>query len=499
MCPARSDFLPKRLIDVSPLRARKAPQLIETTKTDGNAPPAYVCLSHCWGQSIPLKLTAATLEQLKQAVPLADLSKTLQHAIDIPTRLGIDYIWIDSLCILQDSKHDWEQEAAQMGAIYEGCLLVIAATASFDGSGGCYRDVAINVSTPFECSRSFPTGEVITVASRRAVRHPHVRKDSSGRWTSGAPLVDRAWCYQEFQLGPRVLHFTSEELVWECSAAVVCQCGVGVGTALERKSPITRSHNARSDTVLFSQWRQAVTDYSARSLTYESDRLIALAGVAKLFQRYFSATIAGGNRYLAGLWEGDILNGLAWSVGNREMRQAPSLSSRIPSWSWASAQGDVRHSLEIDTDLPKARLLHAECLPSGHDPMGSIASGTITLFGQLIQVQLECDGAIEETPQPGLRRQKYFVTCEGHPDRRPVHYDQSIVGSGQHHTEALSCLLLGYVRGSKENATALILRPALEMSKCYRRVGLLRKDYIMKRKSAEGWFDDAPWTEVTIV
>ena len=104
----------------------------------------YACLSHCWGpsprrpQSNILKTKRSTLEQFKIEVPWHELTKTFKDAIEICRRLNIDYLWIDSLCILLDSVDDWSQNATEVGSIYENALLTIAATRSKEGCEGCY-------------------------------------------------------------------------------------------------------------------------------------------------------------------------------------------------------------------------------------------------------------------------------------------------------------------------------------------------------------------------
>lgn len=125
--------LPKRVVDVGGNDNTGIHLLDSTTK---GLDSAYVALSHCWGQSRHLLLKRDNVESLKADIPWKDLPRTFQDAINVTRALGIRYIWIDSLCIIQDDKMDWEVEAEKMGALYSNASFVIAATASADGDGG---------------------------------------------------------------------------------------------------------------------------------------------------------------------------------------------------------------------------------------------------------------------------------------------------------------------------------------------------------------------------
>lgn len=104
-------------------------------------PPGYSCLtfSHCWGESEQCKLLKSNLGSYEESVPMDQLTRTFKEAVDLAWRLGFRYIWIDELCIVQDSDEDWLHESAKMGDIYAHGVLNIAATASIDGTRGLFR------------------------------------------------------------------------------------------------------------------------------------------------------------------------------------------------------------------------------------------------------------------------------------------------------------------------------------------------------------------------
>jgi len=88
----------------------------------------YAALSYCWGDSLPLETTTTNLQAHESAIGFEKLPQTLQDAVMVVRYLGIRYVWIDCLCILQDSKADWEREAARMADIYSNAYLTLAAS-----------------------------------------------------------------------------------------------------------------------------------------------------------------------------------------------------------------------------------------------------------------------------------------------------------------------------------------------------------------------------------
>jgi len=124
--------LPKRLVKISDGRPLKI-QLYEPPEGQTGH---YTALSHCWGNQQIITTTCATFAERKDNIPLSALSKTFHDAVDISFRLGIHYLWIDSLCIIQDSTEDWERESSKMQQVYQNAILTLAATASSSGQGG---------------------------------------------------------------------------------------------------------------------------------------------------------------------------------------------------------------------------------------------------------------------------------------------------------------------------------------------------------------------------
>ncbi len=132
-------FVPTRLIDVGPVGSETA-RLVETKDGGVEGSHQYTALSYCWGDGVSVRTTTATLAQLKAGIPVADLPRTFRDAVELTRDLGLAYLWIDALCIVQDSASDWEAESALMGHVYTGASLSIAATSAASADGGFLRD-----------------------------------------------------------------------------------------------------------------------------------------------------------------------------------------------------------------------------------------------------------------------------------------------------------------------------------------------------------------------
>jgi len=210
--------LPSRVIDVGVPDSLSEPYLFVP---NGQRAP-YVCLSHCWGStaSTLIKTTKGNLEALKKQIPLAVLPRTFADAVRITRATNIRYLWIDSLCIVQDNTDDWQNEAAAMTSIYKNAYLTIAATASKDSSGGCFRP-----RRPFSLLRRpqrKPTQP--SRPSETLLLYPnsiHTIYD-----ILEAPLHTRGWAFQELILSCRTLNFCEDQLLWHCLERTATEDGV---------------------------------------------------------------------------------------------------------------------------------------------------------------------------------------------------------------------------------------------------------------------------------
>ncbi|KAK8161249.1 heterokaryon incompatibility protein-domain-containing protein, partial [Phyllosticta citrichinensis] len=282
-------------------------RLIETFGIEG----PYTCLSHCWGNSehLPLRTLEGghkikdeegnftgqyvprNLDKHMDEIPFKHLPATFRDAV-LFLRISrvARYVWIDSLCIIQESKEDWGREAVKMAGIYQNSLLTLAATKSRDSTGGLFSK-----SDPKYDTRTFSVAytddETYTVCWRRA--RPHWFGCLDREEHQPAPLLlSRAWVYQERLLSPQTLHV---ELLWECRQESTCECGLWIRSpkqclrfdSIERVkgwSGVHHSFTSEKTSTIEGRWRSAIMEYSRLNLTNTNDRLPAIAGIAKQAQ-----------------------------------------------------------------------------------------------------------------------------------------------------------------------------------------------------------------------
>ncbi len=208
--------LPSRVIDVRDSMSTSTVKLLETKGLKGQ----YICLSHRWGTSeMPITTEKATIEERKRAIPEHSLPLTFRQAIMVTRRMGCDYLWIDSLCIVQDDEEDWQVEAAQMASIHRNSLLTLAAAAASGPTAGLFYTARpeLREEKPLELSRfnvPFP------VYVRRHMRY------EVGHLVTGQEhtLLERGWVLQERLLSPRVVFFGANKVAWECMTCTACEC-----------------------------------------------------------------------------------------------------------------------------------------------------------------------------------------------------------------------------------------------------------------------------------
>jgi hypothetical protein len=250
VCNSAKPILPTRVLRVDYISG--CLRLVETNGQTGR----YVALSHCWGRFPALTTTLDTLESRKRGIEFSQLGKTFQDAVILTRKLEFCYLWIDALCIIQDSTSDWERESGQMASVYRNSQMTIAASRAASREIGCFSTIN---STPYLWTGDNSSDiELKSQPVLERVAHPHLwdpwpidpEPDDSSKsgkavfWmalqpshdmfsfgtVSDAigieclPLLSRAWALQERVLSPRILHFGPMELFWECRNGIFCEC-----------------------------------------------------------------------------------------------------------------------------------------------------------------------------------------------------------------------------------------------------------------------------------
>jgi DNA gyrase inhibitor GyrI len=236
-----SAILPTRVLDVQTNTGNVS--LVQNP----SGPASYVALSHCWGNRERLMLTKKTVQLLENGTSIDTLPKTFQDAITITQRLGIKYLWIDCLCIFQDDPTDWEKEASRMSTVYRNAYVTISAAGSTDSFSGCFpareKDAHLGNATAslgytHDREATGPKSAVLAFAQKSRPDRM-MRLHLFEEWLPGSsmyepqkrtigtfgkyfdPVADQAlskrgWTLQERLLSPRVIHYGTDQMYYEC-------------------------------------------------------------------------------------------------------------------------------------------------------------------------------------------------------------------------------------------------------------------------------------------
>ncbi|KAL9624367.1 MAG: hypothetical protein Q9160_001329 [Pyrenula sp. 1 TL-2023] len=409
----------------------------------GSRNDRYACLSHCWGGLQQCETKHTNLELHKtEGISMTSLSKTFRDTIEFVRRLGgIQFLWIDSLCVIQDDVNDRNREIAAMCDIYRGCWICIAATAARDGSAGLFTQVPSEY-VGYTLQNDF-AGE--NAFFYKPISH-HSFALTNGMQGEPFPLFTRAWVYQERRLAPRIFHFTSYELVWECSTATKCECGKAENRDLLWKKTLALRKDMDG---MVDFWHDQVREYTKLDLSRPSDKLPAIGGLAQ------EESLFRNGRYLAGLWEDSLVPDLAWYADSYEIKNAKPTTWRAPSWSWASISNSVHY---IKSLRPACKVVSAVCKSAdGTNIFGEVVSGALTLSGHTVEAHIDINawGSMKIRTEEGV-----FSAIDL--DYKP---DEVFQHLAQNRGEVL-CLLLGHTR---YDPVSIILKPVSGKPNTYER------------------------------
>ncbi|KAH6875729.1 heterokaryon incompatibility protein-domain-containing protein [Alternaria rosae] len=350
----------------------------------------YVCLSHCWGGSVALQTTRATELRFHDNIDWNSLPRTFKDGVDLTWLLGLEYLWIDSLCILQDDLDDWRHEGSKMASVYSNCFITLAATTSANCNGGFYTDPDCNTANTIGKIRH-ESVEPFALHSQKLLQH---RTFGDAK----LPLLSRAWAFQERLLSPRVVHFADEELFCECIGKGSCECGVSSSQSWYglSKSRLTGflsmeiPHTPTSSQTVGSmakKWYEIVSYCSTLNLTFHTDTLPALQGIAKQMQFMRSGS------YAAGLWEDTIFDDLQSYSQTRNTLKVHVYPS--PSWSWASRQRSITFQQHGTHSRGLAQVMSVTITLKGLDLTGEVLAGTLIISARRAKAHI---GFTDEKP-----------------------------------------------------------------------------------------------------
>ncbi len=334
--------LPSRVIEVAPADSLGVPCIRSTKGLKG----AYLALSYCWGGNQSYVLTMKNLGSLWQGLEMKRLPRTILDAIEVTKSLGFKYLWVDALCIMQDSveadaQSDMNEELATMNQVYKNAIMTIVAACAPSIVDGFLRDRPCSEQESFNipCRRGPEQFFVVHIQEHRM--YDDMRE----------PINARAWTFQEQLLSPRLLIYASHTLQWQCRT-ITCNLGGSYHAPNPSAAPRLPSaqmllsdgpeqhhkHGSIAPEIphpVLQHWLRIVTSYSSRKASLPSDKLTAISAIAISYAAVF------GPEYLAGIWARSAVQQLCWSRASDRIFCRRPTQYRAPSWSWAALDGTV--------------------------------------------------------------------------------------------------------------------------------------------------------------
>ncbi|KAK0642998.1 heterokaryon incompatibility protein-domain-containing protein [Cercophora newfieldiana] len=363
--------MPTRVIDVGESGTLERTPHVRLVSTQGMS-ERYIALSYCWGPDtsdiFTLNTSTHAAMTSTQGVQVSTLARTHREIIDLARALGIRYVWVDALCIIQGDAADWEKESKTMARVYgNSTLTIIAGRSPSSKSGFLTNDLNKDNTRPLPCRLPVtldhpPTSdpETVTIDLRRS--------------HNIGPLVQRGWCFQERLSAPRSVLFAEEQISFLCNREHYWEDGWVSRNAWrpkfvqqqpqwapDPKLPLTPAEETLQG------WYWMLFHYTQCLLSNPHDIFAAICAVAQQAAR----TLVG-SRYLAGIWECDIVRGLLWrpcyhfqlgpAARVETTRPKPTRLTqgtgpiiRAPSWSWAAVEGPIAYPYFNASQVAKYR------------------------------------------------------------------------------------------------------------------------------------------------
>lgn len=311
-------------------------------------PADFVALSYVWG---PGNLKAPYTSMLENVLIhrnpgglercLDRLPQVVQDAIELVRRLGLRYLWVDSLCIIQNSHRSWKLNASVMDLIYSNAFLTICA------ADGATSDTGLKA--------LYPTTNAIEQHTAQCT--PNVRLMVSHLAESGIRLSvwnSRAWTFQERLLSRRCLIFTEGRVFFQCRATTMSEDIVaepeGAGWSLDLVQAPPRLLR-ELETRPFWVYIKCVYLYSSRALTKQKDILAAFNGVSNRISKVMKAP------FIFGLPSSHFDLALLWEPRSALKRRGTDFQEKrhqieqpeFPSWSWCGWMAStIQHANGVD-------------------------------------------------------------------------------------------------------------------------------------------------------
>lgn len=493
----------------------------------------YATLSHRWPIKLEglMLLTDDAIGRFQDKIEEDDpgFSRVFANAVFLCRELGIRFLWIDCLCIIQQQsdRSDWGREHQKMGAVYKNALLNFAATDSYAENPlikGIFRNRKPEHLQPNEVEASFNSifrgswydlpgrlFRISTFQSAQSGKYHVISGNLFSRSVYLAPLNKRGWVIQERLLSPRIVHFTHDQLFWECNSVIACETyPKGLPDVSLSNIPPAKALLTNIDRVAVGQrrptsfpsgisdlvknpyfgWHELVTVYSRGDLTQKKDKLIAISGMARTMRNAIPK-----DRYCAGIWSGDIERGILWQTHfyrkTEPIRPRSPSPYQAPSWSWASVNWQVHHNDKLHAEKYdilvsiKEEDIHVDpATARSNDEYGALKGGSLSLTGTTYPIDLQWMDAIDgdNILRPmyfrwvwigGLEFSKRWRECILPDDPYCPSSSAGLLNARQRSDLRLLPVLQSKARGKEAWLQCLILEPTGKNADEYQRWGII--------------------------
>ena len=476
------------------------------------------------------------MEEFQNGLPLEALAQNFKDAILITRQLGYRYIWIDCLCIMQDSQSDWAIESSVMGKIYQNSAVTILAAACENSESGILANESIR-RQPARATLPVGTGpagnEFVTVESWTTRTWGEGQENMRNIAYDGS-LSKRGWTLQEWCLSPRQLYYGKEMIYWRCQEQYKSSDESPKGFLFPDSDQYDAlSAGLRSNEIwdqrkilhhevesTLEEYQRLVQEYTSRSLTYASDKLPAFSGLSSRLHGVLDGD------YLAGLWSCDLHNGLLWY---KEMAWCKHVQPyRAPSWSWVVTDEKVLYMDRITkpSDLDLQVIEYHTIIKDKSNKYGEVVSALLVIEGltkplyRSKQSRFNYEGSVGhlyfDEPETSEDEQVFeslyaartkdddvhLMTMIHDDDFRPLNAEEEVLHDTMNWSLCSSqeylALIVHVAEGTNSRgriAYGLVLRPARNLEyNAYERIGLFTLD-----DSYPGWHQSWETTTLTLV
>ncbi|KAI3326688.1 heterokaryon incompatibility protein-domain-containing protein [Xylariaceae sp. AK1471] len=360
--------LPTRVLEVRS-------DLLRLRENDKTTYGKYIALSHRWGEDNHKKRLITSNGNKGdhcKSINFDCLPKTFQHAVTVTRNLGIQYLWIDSLCIIQDDEEDWKRESNRMESVFANAYCTIAATSSEDSWAGFLDRPSVGPSVKLVDGSADPPFHVYA-------------NEVGGSFDSdlkNGELNRRAWVLQERALSPRTIHFTSGYTYWECGSVVRCENLIQMVKPSDLLSssqfPMTVSGPPPGGAA--SAFEDIFTRYSRLNIAFTKDRPYAIAGLQNRLENQYQTKATYGIIHCC------IQRSLLWQRAGKWMEDDPG-TGMIPSWSWMKYRGEIRYGKFPTTNVRWNRDIKFTPTDGSNDQVQLILEAPVVRISQNCRIE----------------------------------------------------------------------------------------------------------------